>query len=119
MAGNEDEALEERLKAALWLSVGKIVDEEMLKLGLNATPQFIGALTEMLWAQIGGLRQDPLPFIIGGKADHGVKRTQAKISRALLKDVLLLARRNEGLETILRKCLDQQPSAKSKAPKKR
>ncbi|KAL8640831.1 MAG: hypothetical protein Q9228_002290 [Teloschistes exilis] len=52
MAGGEDETLEERLKAALWFSVGKIVDEEILKLGVNATPQFIGALTEMVWAQI-------------------------------------------------------------------
>ena len=43
----------QRLKAALWFSVGKIVDEEALKLGINATPQFIGALTELLWAQIG------------------------------------------------------------------
>jgi hypothetical protein len=35
------------------LSIGKIVDEETIKLGVNATPQFIGALTEMVWAQIG------------------------------------------------------------------
>ncbi len=42
-----------RLKSALWFSIGKIVDEETLKLGVNATPQFIGALTEMVWAQIG------------------------------------------------------------------
>jgi hypothetical protein len=39
----------------LWLSIGKIVDEETIKLGVNATPQFIGALTEMVWAQIGML----------------------------------------------------------------
>ena len=43
----------QQLKAALWFSIGKIVDEEALKLGVNATPQFIGALTEMVWAQIG------------------------------------------------------------------
>lgn len=43
----------QRLKSALWLSIGKIVDEETIKLGINATPQFIGALTEMVWAQIG------------------------------------------------------------------
>ena len=46
----------QRLKAALWFSIGKIVDEETLKLGINATPQFIGALTEMVWAQIGELK---------------------------------------------------------------
>jgi hypothetical protein len=43
----------QRLKSALWLSIGKIVDEETIQLGANATPQFIGALTEMVWAQIG------------------------------------------------------------------
>lgn len=29
------------------------MDEETIRLGVNATPQFIGALTEMVWAQIG------------------------------------------------------------------
>ncbi|KAI4272935.1 MAG: hypothetical protein LQ337_004979 [Flavoplaca oasis] len=53
MTDVEDQAVEERLKAALWFSVGKIVDEEALKLGVNASPQFIGALTELLWTQIG------------------------------------------------------------------
>ena len=43
----------QRLKSALWFSIGKIVDEETLKMGVNATPHFIGALTEMVWAQIG------------------------------------------------------------------
>lgn len=47
-------SLNQRLKSALWFSIGKIVDEETLKLGVNATPHFIGALTEMVWAQIGG-----------------------------------------------------------------
>ncbi len=54
----------QRLKSALWFSIGKIVDEETLKLGVNATPQFIGALTEMVWAQIGRLQltlqKDPI-----------------------------------------------------------
>lgn len=50
----------QRLKSALWLSIGKIVDEETIKLGINATPQFIGALTEMVWAQIGKWTSFPL-----------------------------------------------------------
>lgn len=45
----------QRLKSALWFSIGKIVDEEILQLNVNATPQFIGALTEMVWAQLGEL----------------------------------------------------------------
>lgn len=43
----------QRLKSALWYAIGQIVDEESLKRNRNATPQFIGALTEMVWAQIG------------------------------------------------------------------
>ena len=50
---NSGNSLMQRLKSALWLSIGKIVDDETLKLGVDATPQFIGALTEMVWAQIG------------------------------------------------------------------
>ena len=34
-------------------SIGKIVDEEPCGLGVNATPQFDGALTELVWAHIG------------------------------------------------------------------
>ncbi|QQK42287.1 Bromodomain transcription factor [Penicillium digitatum] len=58
MEQTEEASLEERLKSALWLSIGKIVDEETIKLGVNATPQFIGALTEMVWAQIETVSQD-------------------------------------------------------------
>lgn len=43
----------QRLKAALWFAVGKIVDEESLRRNRNVTPQFIGALMEMVWTQIG------------------------------------------------------------------
>ena len=86
MADSEEQALEQvhclpifvflglanvclqRLKSALWFSIGKIVDEETLKLGVNATPQFIGALTEMVWAQIGVL-QLPLSMAIHAYAD--------------------------------------------------
>lgn len=56
----------QRLKSALWFSVGKIVDEETLRLGVNATPQFIGALTELVWAQIGRLQ---LPLIARSRAN--------------------------------------------------
>ena len=43
----------QRLKAALWFSIGKMVDQESLQRNRNATPQFIGALTDMVWHQIG------------------------------------------------------------------
>ncbi|MCJ1386391.1 hypothetical protein MMC17_009517 [Xylographa soralifera] len=99
MAATEDEALQERLKSALWYSIGKIVDEETLKLGVNATPQFIGALTEMVWAQIGTpVRQGDQDLESFTK--HAGRKTVA------VDDVMLLSRRNEGLETVLKTFLD-------------
>ncbi|EAW16321.1 CENP-S family protein [Aspergillus fischeri NRRL 181] len=102
MDPNEEVSLEERLKSALWLSIGKIVDEETIKLGVNATPQFIGALTEMVWAQIETVSQD-LEFF----AKHAGRST------INVTDVMLLARRNEGLESILRAFVDQQREEES------
>jgi centromere protein S len=40
----------------LWFHIGTIVDEESIKLGVNATPQFIGSLAELVWSQIGMLK---------------------------------------------------------------
>ncbi|EEA18711.1 MHF histone-fold complex component [Talaromyces marneffei ATCC 18224] len=96
----ETQALEERFKSALWLAIGKIVDEETMQLGVNATPQFIGALTEMVWAQIESVSQDLEAF-----AKHAGRST------INTNDVMLLARRNEGLESILRAFVDQQKEA--------
>lgn len=47
-----DAAKEERLKAACWYAVGQTLDAHS---DLNATPHFIGALSEMLYSQIGRL----------------------------------------------------------------
>ncbi|KAL4745688.1 hypothetical protein BDW72DRAFT_208004 [Aspergillus terricola var. indicus] len=91
MDADENIGLEERLKSALWLSIGKIVDEETIKLGVNATPQFIGALTELVWTQIETASQDLESF-----AKHAGRST------INVSDVMMLARRNEGLESILR-----------------
>ncbi|KAL2010965.1 hypothetical protein VTN00DRAFT_3683 [Thermoascus crustaceus] len=93
----------QRLKSALWLSIGKIVDEETIKLGVNATPQFIGALTEMVWAQIETVSQDLEAF-----AKHAGRST------INVSDVMLLTRRNEGLESILRAFVDQQRTEDSR-----
>ncbi|KAL1996529.1 hypothetical protein VTN49DRAFT_8129 [Thermomyces lanuginosus] len=100
MSNNQKEeakALEERLKSALWLAIGRIVDEETLELGVNATPQFIGALTEMAWTQIETVSQDLESF-----AKHAGRST------VNVSDVMLLARRNEGLRLILQAYVDRQ-----------
>lgn len=55
---------QQRLKAALWFAVGKMVDEQSLRRNRNATPQFIGALTEMVWTQIG--EHHRFPHLLSG-----------------------------------------------------
>lgn len=57
----------QRLKAALWYSIGQIVDDESLRTNTNATPQYIGALTELAWSQLG-ISRPPLTF--GGEPSN-------------------------------------------------
>ena len=50
----------QRLKAALWYSIGQMVDDESIRSNTNATPQYIGALTELAWSQLGTFSPSPL-----------------------------------------------------------
>jgi centromere protein S len=135
----------QRLKSALWYRIGKIVDDETLKLGVNATPQFIGSLTELTWAQIGMFQTILFPtFIIQvwqnhmellvdvssfrrtngsnqGTAAQDLESFAAHAGRRTIKtdDVLLLGRRNEGLETILKECVEGLKVRKTKTKENR
>ncbi|CAJ2507731.1 Uu.00g089170.m01.CDS01 [Anthostomella pinea] len=100
---DDDEDVRERLKAALWFAVGKMVDEETLRRNRNVTPQFIGALTEMVWAQIENVAMDLESF-----SRHAGRST---ITTA---DVLLLARRNNDLHAIIKDFVDETKAAKTK-----
>ncbi|KIM96107.1 hypothetical protein OIDMADRAFT_44857 [Oidiodendron maius Zn] len=97
-----DPALRERLKASLWFSVGKIVDEESLRLNANATPQFIGALTEMVWAQIENVAIDLESF-----ARHAGRSTISP------EDVLLVTRRNDELHGMIRDFVEREKAEKA------
>lgn len=85
----DDNTKEEKLKAAVWYSIGQTVDSLSEK---NATPHFIGALSELVYSQIEIVAQDLEAF-----ARHSGR---SKISS---KDVVLLGRRNEGLSELLEK----------------
>ncbi|KAK9470601.1 kinetochore component CENP-S-domain-containing protein [Dipodascopsis tothii] len=85
-----DRELKERLKAAIWYTVGKIVDEECLVLGVNATPQYIAALTELVYSQTVTLGTDLEAFA------HHAKRKVISTD-----DVKMMCRRNEGLRDVL------------------
>ncbi|KAL2212185.1 hypothetical protein CC79DRAFT_1364469 [Sarocladium strictum] len=86
----------ERLKSALWYAVGQIVDEEALRRNRNATPQFIGALTEMAWMQIENVATDLESF-----CNHASRTT------VTTDDVLLLARKNPDLHSIMEEYVDE------------
>jgi len=87
---DKDKDLQERLKSGIWYTVGQIVDEECMNLDTNATPQFIAALTELVYAQATTLAQDLECF-----ANH------AKRSLISTEDVKLCARKNEKLEEVI------------------
>ncbi|GAB7362561.1 hypothetical protein MBLNU230_g2878t1 [Neophaeotheca triangularis] len=94
MPGLQDDdaaAKEERLKAALWFNIGQTVDAVSLSSDLNATPHFIGGLSEMVWSQIENVSRDLEAF-----AKHAGRST------INTSDVALLGRRNDALEDILK-----------------
>ncbi|CRK34937.1 hypothetical protein BN1708_006572 [Verticillium longisporum] len=86
----------ERLKAALWFAVGQMVDEESMKKNRNATPQFIGALTEMATATD-----------LEGFSRHAGRTT------VTADDVVLLARKNPDLHELVRDYVDELKAKKS------
>lgn len=88
---------EERLKAALWHSIGKTVDAIALEGNVNATPQFIGGLTELVHAKIATAATDLEAF--AKHADRSIINS---------KDVLLLARNTDGLQDILRETAESK-----------
>ncbi|KAF8468968.1 kinetochore component CENP-S-domain-containing protein [Kalaharituber pfeilii] len=95
--GEPDEDLRERLKAALWHTIGKIVDEEALELDVVANQAFIAALTEMVWTQLENVTRDLESF-----AKHAGRST------IVTDDVLLLVRRNEELVILMKDFIEKE-----------
>lgn len=103
----------QRLKAALWYSIGQIVDDETLKHScgsINATPQFIGALMELVWAQIETASKDLESF---AKCVHNpqalpgpLEISQAYLSVRLLEDRLADQRRDLRIGAQARRAFD-------------
>ncbi|KAK2748004.1 hypothetical protein FQN57_001595 [Myotisia sp. PD_48] len=104
MANNEkgDAVNEKQLKAMLWHAVGTIAHEQTNMLQADPTPQFLAGLSELIWTQIESVSQDLEMF-----AKHAGRST------INVSDILLLARRNSGLESILRAYADKEEARKS------
>ncbi|KAF2721017.1 apoptosis-inducing TAF9-like domain 1 family protein [Polychaeton citri CBS 116435] len=98
----EEATKEQRLKAALWYAVGQAVDEVSLVQGIVASPHFIAGLSELLWAQIENAAHDMETF-----ARHASRST------INTSDVLLLARRNEGLVNVLKEYIEKMKQNES------
>ncbi|KAF2862520.1 hypothetical protein K470DRAFT_173946 [Piedraia hortae CBS 480.64] len=90
-----------QLKSALWFSIGQTVDAVGMTQDCNASPHFIGGLSELVWAQIENAACDLEAF-----ARHAGRSTICD------KDVILLARRNEGLERVLSTTADEVKKGK-------
>ena len=119
--------MNDRLKSTLWYHIGQLVDEETLNFGVNATPQYIGSLTELVWAQIGKpscflpRSKNPRVDDLSGNVATDLESFANHAGRNTIKtdDVLLLARRNEGLESILKQKIEEiRQNNEQKAKKK-
>lgn len=106
-----------------------MVDEESLKRNRNATPQFIGALTELVWTQIGESMPFPSPRakIPADQARRIVENVGTDLesfsnhagrSTVTTDDVLLLARKNPDLHQIMKEFVDQTKAEKEAAKTK-
>ncbi|KAK4169097.1 kinetochore component CENP-S-domain-containing protein [Cladorrhinum sp. PSN259] len=104
MSDPSQEEVRERLKSALWFSIGKIVDEEVLRRNRNATPQFIAALNEVVWTQMENVAADLENF-----SRHAGRTT------VTADDVLLLARRNQDLHGIIKDIVDREKAERQAA----
>lgn len=99
-----------------------MVDDESLRRNMNATPQFIGALTELVWTQIG--RSFHYLTACWFSANPGALENvaidletfsqHAGRTTVTTDDVLLLARRNSDLQSVIKDCVDKLKAAKAK-----
>ncbi|KAI9049649.1 hypothetical protein LZ554_006674 [Drepanopeziza brunnea f. sp. 'monogermtubi'] len=104
----EEDPINEKLKASLWFAIGKLIDEECLRLNTTATPQFIGAMTEMAWAQLESVATDLESF-----SRHASRTT------ATSDDVLLVTRRNDALHGIMRGFIEAEKGKKKEEERER
>ncbi|KAB5575834.1 kinetochore component CENP-S-domain-containing protein [Coniochaeta sp. 2T2.1] len=108
MADDAEDDNRERLKASLWYAIGKIVDEESIQRNRNATPQFIGSLTELVMTQIESAAIDLESF-----SRHAGRTT------INTDDVLLMTRRNDDLQDMIRDFIDKEKAKKARAKSRR
>lgn len=99
-------AIGTELKAAVYLSVAKMVEQYTRELGTTATPAFVASLIELVFAQIIVLGEDLENFA------HHAGRDVANTS-----DMYLATRRNQTLSKALRQVQESLADPKVQFPK--
>ncbi|KEZ39620.1 hypothetical protein SAPIO_CDS9542 [Scedosporium apiospermum] len=102
MADAEANDRHQILTQALWYAVGQMVDAKVMRENRNATPQFIAALTQVVWTQMESVAQDLEAF-----CNHAGRTTIST------DDVLLLCRRNQDMHQIIKDFIDQEKAEKA------
>ncbi|KAF3990941.1 hypothetical protein FT663_00877 [Candidozyma haemuli var. vulneris] len=97
------EDLEAQLKASVYLSVAKMVEEQTNEMSVSASPSFIASLVEIVYNQIVSLGTDLELF-----ADHA--------GRNVIKpaDMYMVSRKNETLTNALKEYEKAQEENNSK-----
>lgn len=95
------EDLEAQLKASVYLSVAKAVEEQAKELSTDASPSFVASLVEIVYNQIVSLGTDLELF-----ADHA--------GRNVIKpaDLYMVTRKNDTLTNALRQYEKERTEAK-------
>ncbi|KAJ5924567.1 MHF histone-fold complex component [Penicillium verhagenii] len=99
-----DQGQAERLKTELFECISKIVDDETLTLNVTATPQFTNALLELAWSHMESAIVDVEAF-----AKHAGRSTVTPA------DVLMLCRRNDGLNQTMKTYLEHLEKEREEA----
>ncbi|KAM3589738.1 Phosphomannomutase 1 [Umbelopsis sp. WA50703] len=90
MSNPDNQDQQQRLKSAVWYTVGRIAEVEAENTGKTASAQFIASLADVVYKQMETLALDVEMF-----ARHGKRSTIS------MEDVKLCARRNDGLYALI------------------
>lgn len=98
---DDEKALQiQALQSAIWYTTGHITDAESLELGVTPSSHFIASLSTLVYSQINTLGEDIESF---------AKHRGGKVVN--VDDVLLCARRNEGLYDLMVEYAKQHTTA--------
>ncbi|QPG73846.1 hypothetical protein FOA43_001161 [Brettanomyces nanus] len=99
----EEKEIATHLKASIWYTVSKVVEQQTKKLSrdsggnLTATPQFVAALVELVYRQLTGVGEDLAMF-----ANHARRKTITP------DDMYMIVRKNEDLKEILKNIAENE-----------